>query len=172
MPYEKNYQINEAMNGVVHFANGRCEADGEEPYEDGEHASSRNASPELPERDGYLGESDGEIGEDDGNDLEGAAAQTSGAELHRSRDDVADAKRHVADVEARSDGECGVAGETDRRGADAEEKRTCEGGVVVTMRLAAPRGGSADRASGLSVDAIVFVGKRGATKAAALDLWR
>src|ERR1700761_8573498 len=75
--YEKNYQIDEAMNGVAHFANGRREADGEEPYEDGEHASGRNASSELPQCDGYLGESDGEIGEDDCNDLEGAAAQTS-----------------------------------------------------------------------------------------------
>ena len=74
----------------------------------------------MPERNRYLGESDSEIGEDNCNDLEGTAAQTSGAQLHRSRDDVADAKRHVADVEARSDGEGSIAGEADSRGADKD----------------------------------------------------
>ena len=127
---------------------------------------------DLPKRNRYLGERDGEIGEDDGNDLERTAAATSGAELNRSRDDVADAKRHVADVETRSDGEGSVAGEANDGGADAEEKRACEGGVLLTIRLAILRGGSAARASGPSVDAIVLAGKRGATEAAALDLWR
>src|SRR5258708_5240171 len=116
-PDKEDHQIDEAVNRTTHGANGRWDADGGEPYREREHAPGGNARTELPEDDGDLRERDGEIGEDDGGDLVGAAAETAGAGLHGFRNDVADAKRDVADVEAGGDGKGGVASEADHGGA-------------------------------------------------------
>ena len=168
---EENDGVDEAMDGTAHCEDGRLETDGQEAHRGGEHVSGRDARAQLPKDDGDLRKRNGEIGKHDGGDLIGTAAESAGTELHRFRNDVADAERHVTDVEAGGDGEGGIAGEAGDGGSDTEGESAGESGIVGWTGLLIARSIGAACACSLAADAIVLGGQRSTAETAALEGW-